>query len=56
MNKAKELPFEPAPKSLADVDYMLFIKYLEVCKETETQPSVKDYLVWLEDNDIVTEE
>lgn len=52
MSKTKELPFEPAPNSQADVDYMLWEQYLKACKETDTEASIRDYLVWLEDNDV----
>lgn len=55
MNSDEELPFEPAPGSTADVDYMLWEQYLEACKETKTEASLRDYLVWLEDNDVSTD-
>lgn len=31
-------------------------KYLDECKDIKMTPSMKDYLIWLEDNDLIDEE
>lgn len=52
---SEPLPFEPVPGSQADIDYLLWMKYQEQCKEEEVNPTIRDYLVWLEEQNAVTQ-
>jgi hypothetical protein len=47
----KTLPFEPIPGSKADLDYMKWVAYLDECEKDDVKPSLKDFLVWLEEHD-----
>jgi hypothetical protein len=42
---------EPAPGSLADLDYNKWQEYLAICEKDETRPSISDYVVWLGEQD-----
>lgn len=48
-----EMQFEPAPGSVADLDYELWVKYLEVCEKDGTSPTIRDFLVWMDEQDVV---
>lgn len=50
----KELQFEPAPGSTADLDYALWKEYIDECKRDNLRPSLSDFLIWMEEHDVHT--
>jgi len=47
----ESLPFEPAPGSQADIDYIMWVKYLDDCEKNKLKPSIRDFVVWLGEQD-----